>query len=92
MTTSPNLSLLFFLVFWVTYFLIIFFVGTRWYYKLRGTPPGSTAGLVIVNGKPVSALAAWQEKERRLKRRFLWGGLALAFSPLFVPILARLFS
>jgi hypothetical protein len=89
MPESPGLSFLILLIFWVSYFLIIFFVSHNWYLRLRGEPP-KTSGTVIVNGKKVSAMEAWETNTQRLKKKFIRWSLAAAILPLLFPIIAKL--
>lgn len=89
MSSSPAVQVLLLLAFWVIYFLAIFFVCNRWYLNLRGTPPESKERTVMIHGKPVSALQTWQERDQRLKRRFIGFGLGVALLPLFLPFIFR---
>ena len=78
---------------WTLYFLTIYFICNGLYLKLRGQPPKNPDAPVIVRGKPVPAVAAWQERDRRLRRLFLGIGAALMLLPLLLPfVFKRLFS
>lgn len=92
MSSSPALQVLQLLVLWVAYFLAIFFICNRWYLKLRGPEPDPKERAVMIDGKLVSALQAWQERDQRLKRRFIGYGVGAAILPLFFPILLKLLS
>lgn len=78
---------------WILYFLAIFLICHFIYIRLRGKPPGKSAGQVILHGRPVSAETAWQDRDRRLRRRFIGIVIGLMLLPLFLPlILKTLFS
>jgi hypothetical protein len=70
-----------YLVFWIAYFAVVY-SGCLWaYFRLLGRPP-ETGG--------TQAMAAWEEKERGLRRRFYRIGAALMLVPLLWPFIHRL--
>lgn len=79
-----------FLVFWILYFLIIYSVCTYFYLRLRGKPPKEEGGLILMGGRTVSPIVAWEERDRVLRKRFLGIGVVLMLMPLFLPFLLRL--
>lgn len=81
-----------YLVFWILYFLIIYSVCTYFYLRLRGKPPKEEGRLILVGGRTVSAIVAWEEREQMLRKRFRTLGVILMLLPLFLSILLRLLS
>jgi hypothetical protein len=84
----PSLMLAIF--FWVGYFTVVAFICHIIYMKLRGTPPASPNLTVTVNGKPMSALTAWEARDQRLQRLILAIAIALALLPLVLPWMLRM--
>jgi len=80
--TSRQLAV--YLIFWIAYFLVVY-SGCVWaYLRLLGRPPG---------GEPSGpAKAAWEEKERGLRRRFYRVGGTLMLIPLLWPFIRRWFD
>jgi len=76
---------------WIVYFGVVVFVCHTLYMKLRGQAPKPNQ-TVIVEGKPVSALAEWEARDTRLQRAMIGLGLFLGLLlPLILPWLARNF-
>jgi hypothetical protein len=70
-----------YLVFWIAYFTVVY-SGCLWaYFRLLGKPP---------EDRGRQALAAWEEKERSLRRRFYRIGAVLMLIPLLWPFIRRL--
>jgi hypothetical protein len=79
-----------YLLFWIVYFLILYAGLTYFYLRLRGKPPKEEGRLVIVEGRTMTAKAAWEERDRMLRRRFRTLGVVLILLPLFLPLLLLL--
>jgi len=78
---------------WILYFLIVFLVCNFIFIRLRGRPPKVPDAPVLVGGRPSTALAVWQERDRRLRRRMIVIGVGLMLLPLVLPLaLKGLFS
>lgn len=75
---------------WVAYFLLVYFSCHFLYLKIRGAPPANPKTLVPHEGKHVPAGEIWEERDRRLRKKFVVAGVVLVFLPLLFPILARI--
>lgn len=74
---------------WVGYFGVVVFVCHTLYMKLRGDPPKPHL-TVIVDGKSVPALEAWEARDKRLQRAIIGLGIFLALLlPLILPLVLR---
>lgn len=76
---------------WILYFLSVFLICNSVYLKLRGRPPKNPDAPVILRGRPASALTAWQEKDKQLRRLFIAIGAALMLLPLLLPLALKQF-
>lgn len=80
----------FFLLFWILYFVIILVVCSFIYGRVREQPPKEGKRLVSWKGRTVTAVVAWEEKDRLLRKTFLRIGMGLMILPLILPLLLRL--
>ena len=77
-------------LFWVVYFTIIYSLCTFIYIKIRGKPPKEPDRAVQYKGRTVPSKKAWEERDRQLRKRFLWAVMSLLVAPLVLSILLRL--
>jgi hypothetical protein len=78
------------LLLWIAYFFIIYSVCTYLYFKMRGEPPKEENRLVFIEGRTVPAKLVWQERDQRLRKRFLRLAMILMFVPLLLPFILRI--
>ena len=88
--SSVGLQLAFGIIGWTLYFLVVFFVCNFIYHRLRGKAPGIPSDPRVVGGKTTTALAAWQERDHRLRRLAVGIGITLMLLPLFLPSLLKI--
>jgi len=79
--------------FWIAYFTAVYLVCKFLYNRLRGQPPTHPDAPAVVHGKTSTRMAAWEERDRRLRRAFAAVGIILMILPLLIPIVLKgLFS
>jgi hypothetical protein len=74
---------------WTLYFLIVFLLCNFIYRWLRGRPPKDPNAMILLRGRPASALTVWEEKDRRLRRLFIAIGVAVMLLPLLFPLVLK---
>ena len=90
METSIGKQLAFGIIGWTLYFLVVFFVCNFIYHRLRGKAPDRPKDPRTVRGKTITALAAWEEQDHKLRRLVIGIGITLMLLPLFLPPLLKI--
>ena len=76
-----------FLLFWILYFTILSSVCFFIYQRIRERPPKEEKRLVLWEGRTVTAVVAWEERDRLLRKKILRIGIGFMVLPLFLPFL-----
>jgi hypothetical protein len=74
-----------YLLFWLAYFTIVYSSLMFLYLKRRGVPPGGSGSRTDTISK-----AAWEERDRVLRKKLVRIGFTLMVAPLLFPILLRI--
>ena len=90
MDASVGKQLAFGIIGWTLYFLVIFFICHYVYLRLQGKAPGRSSALVIINGKTITALTAWEERSRKIRRSLIGVGVTLMLLPLILPAILKI--